>query len=242
MGLILQNIANKGGFSLSGVNGRFSANAPEGGSSIITDGLTIQLDAPNPTSYPGTGTTWFDLSGNGNNGTLNGPTFVNSSIKSFLFDSNDDYVQLPYVVNTNNNWTLTFKSKANSSFGYYTLFSTIDGPGHLQIRYTPTGTIQLLRNQVALVGEFTSHTETINVFSDITITKSSSTYKLYINGIYKNEFSNAASFTTGPQTLGKSTNGETLNGNINSFIAYNRALSEVEITQNYNATKGAIGL
>jgi prepilin-type N-terminal cleavage/methylation domain-containing protein len=37
---------------------------------IVKDGLVLHLDAGNPASYPGTGTTWFDLSGNNNNGTL----------------------------------------------------------------------------------------------------------------------------------------------------------------------------
>jgi hypothetical protein len=37
---------------------------------IVTDGLVLALDAGNPKSYPGSGTTWTDLSGNGNNGTL----------------------------------------------------------------------------------------------------------------------------------------------------------------------------
>ena len=37
---------------------------------IVTSGLVMLLDAANPKSYPGTGTTWSDLSGNGNNGTL----------------------------------------------------------------------------------------------------------------------------------------------------------------------------
>ena len=39
-------------------------------SKIVTDGLVLCLDAGNSKSYPGSGTTWTDLSGNGNNGTL----------------------------------------------------------------------------------------------------------------------------------------------------------------------------
>ena len=40
------------------------------GGRIVTDGLVLMLDAGNDKSYPGTGTTWYDLSGNGNSGTL----------------------------------------------------------------------------------------------------------------------------------------------------------------------------
>ena len=45
-----------------------------GGPEIVTDGLVLHLDAANSKSYPGTGTSWFDLSGSNNHGTLvNGP-------------------------------------------------------------------------------------------------------------------------------------------------------------------------
>jgi hypothetical protein len=45
-------------------------------------------------SYPQTGTSWFDLSGNSNTGVLtNGPAFVLSS-GSFSFDGVDDYVEI----------------------------------------------------------------------------------------------------------------------------------------------------
>jgi hypothetical protein len=50
-------------------------------SNIITSGLRVYLDASNRQSYPTTGSTWYDLSGNGNNGTLvNGPVFYPSII------------------------------------------------------------------------------------------------------------------------------------------------------------------
>jgi hypothetical protein len=63
------------------------------GPNIVTDGLVLYLDAANQKSYPGTGTTWNDLSGNGNNGTLvNGPTFNSDNNGSIVFDGVDDYV------------------------------------------------------------------------------------------------------------------------------------------------------
>lgn len=59
--------------------------------SIVTSNLVINLDAGDTTSYPGNGTAWSDLSGNGNNGTLyNGPTYSNRIVS---FDGVDDYMQ-----------------------------------------------------------------------------------------------------------------------------------------------------
>jgi hypothetical protein len=60
--------------------------------SIITNGLVLCLDAANPKSYPGSGTTWNDLSGNGNNGTLrNSPSYSADNLGKIVFDAvNDD--------------------------------------------------------------------------------------------------------------------------------------------------------
>jgi hypothetical protein len=65
------------------------------GPSILTNGLVLALDAANSKSYPGSGTTWSDMSGNGNNGTLtNGPTFNSANGGTIVFDGVDDYVSL----------------------------------------------------------------------------------------------------------------------------------------------------
>jgi hypothetical protein len=56
--------------------------------------LQLYLDAGNASSYPGSGTTWTDLSGNGRNGTLtNGPTYSSANGGSIVFDGTDDFVQ-----------------------------------------------------------------------------------------------------------------------------------------------------
>jgi hypothetical protein len=65
------------------------------GPDIIESGLVLCLDAANKNSYRGSGTTWTDLSGNGNNGTLtNGPTFSAGNQGSIVFDGVDDYVEV----------------------------------------------------------------------------------------------------------------------------------------------------
>ena len=65
------------------------------GPNIVKDGLVLHLDAANYKSYPGSGTTWSDLSGNGNNGTLtNGPTFDSGNRGSIVFDGSNDFVYL----------------------------------------------------------------------------------------------------------------------------------------------------
>lgn len=75
--------------------------------SIVTSNLILYLDAGNPRSYPGTGTNWYDASGEDNNGTVaNGPIYTTGTSGYFTFDGVDDYGQIPkssgfFDINTN---------------------------------------------------------------------------------------------------------------------------------------------
>ena len=81
---------------------------------FVSDELALYLDAGNTASYPGSGTTWTDLSGNGRNGTLS-PTSIwynNDNGGSLVFDGVNDYVSLPAnSINTNADLTLNFWNK-----------------------------------------------------------------------------------------------------------------------------------
>ena len=76
------------------------------GPKIVENGLVLYLDAGNPKSYPGTGSTWYDRTQNGNNGTLvNGPTFNSGNGGNLVFDGVDDNVQTPLNILGCNNTT-----------------------------------------------------------------------------------------------------------------------------------------
>jgi hypothetical protein len=83
---------------------------------VVTDGLVLCLDAANARSYPGSGTSWFDLSGNGRTGTLtNGPTFTSNNGGGIVFDGVDDYVT------TNNNFSTITNNLFADSGGSWTV-------------------------------------------------------------------------------------------------------------------------
>jgi hypothetical protein len=65
---------------------------------IVTSGLTLNLDAGSVISYPTTGTSWYDTTGNNNNVTLNnGSTFSNSGTSSsIVFDGTDDRMEIDF--------------------------------------------------------------------------------------------------------------------------------------------------
>ena len=63
------------------------------GPRVVTDGLVLALDAADRNSYSGSGTSWTDLTGRGNNGTLaNGPTYSSDNRGSLVFDGTDDEI------------------------------------------------------------------------------------------------------------------------------------------------------
>jgi hypothetical protein len=97
---------------------------------IVTNGLVLALDAAKKDSYPGSGTLWRDISGNGNNGTLtNGPTFNSGNGGSIVFDGVNDYVQYetsldPYI-SGNRDFTIELWVYKNTS-GDGMIFSSWD--------------------------------------------------------------------------------------------------------------------
>ena len=81
----------------------------EGGPNIVTDGLSLYVDAANSKSYPGNGTIWSDISKTGDDGTLvNGPTYNPNNNGSILFDGLDDYVNFSELTPANTLNTFSF--------------------------------------------------------------------------------------------------------------------------------------
>ena len=79
--------------------------AIRGGPDIIEDGLVLHLDAADRNSYAGSGSTWYDLSGSGNNGTLtNGPIFSQNNRGCIILDQSDDYIDLSNIT-ISDDWT-----------------------------------------------------------------------------------------------------------------------------------------
>lgn len=212
---------------------------------IVRDGLVLLLDAAKKDSYPGSGTAWNDISGNGNNGTLiNGPTFNSSNNGSIVFDGVDDYAT--GLLSTLADWTISLwyqSADITSQLVFYPM-STTNGANGIGFGGTFTsdtnnrwyffdGTSVLSNANTAIL---------VNIWYNLTVTKTSTTYNLYTNGVLSLNTS-GINLTSTQYTLGRRGNGQfPVKGSIGNASIYNRALTAAEVSQNYNALKGRYGL
>lgn len=219
------------------------------GPTIVRDGLVLYLDAANTKSYPTTGTTWFDLSGGGYNGTLtNGPTFITSNKGSLVFDGTDDYVLtnlvLPSPVTTPTTFEVVFKNNSTTTFkgligasayqsagfsigliGQSTIRATYNASG---LRYEPQWTYD---SSVISYGTFVFDGRSISVYRN---GKLISTQTATFDAVSNNNNIRIGSNLQGGWT--------TAQVNIYSVKIYNKTLNSTEVFENYNATKGRFGL
>ena len=214
------------------------------GENIITDGLILYLDAGYKSSYGGSGTTWYDVSGYGNHGTLtNGPTFNSSNGGNIVFDGTNDYVKVSsFPVPVQGPGTISF-------FGYYSLVSgvlnvitIISGNNAIQIGIRSNGIVWGYGG-----GTLLSYTiPTINQIAQWTVTFNGSNIKVFINGVLNNSTTTASNQSGSNSTFYIGTfidaGLEAFPGAIYECQVYNRVLSDNEISQNYNAQKGRYGL
>ena len=212
---------------------------------IVQDGLVLNLDASNTLSYPGSGTTWFDLTSNNNDGTLiNGPTFDSANGGSIVFDGVNDYVSFSTI--TNNIYTIDFWYKMGGNNGTYGYFASSGANG---FAISEGGTANGLS-----FGKFYYYNGSVNILSDIpstsnwnhicvVINTTSNNLQIFGNSVQLNNFT-ISNMSTSVSNIGRYVPNffNMLNGNLASYKIYNRALSATEVLQNYNAQKSRFGL
>jgi hypothetical protein len=227
--------------------------------SIVTDGLVLNLDAGFVPSYPRSGTTWSDISLSGNSGTLtNGPTYVSDNGGGISFDGANDYVTLGNnVLKYQDSFTVEVWCKFtslpnnpgsacsarhpivyNHDYGYNLLVSST-GILTWNIYNTSSQSKQVLSKN-SVIGNTYFHGVGI---------KNGATISVYVNGVFQSSdilSTNQVYYVNLPFTIGGfatcGPNKFYANGNINNVKIYNRALTDDEILQNYNATKSRFGL
>jgi hypothetical protein len=232
----------------------------------VTNGLVLDLDAGNRKSYPATGTTWTDLSGNGNNGTLtNGPTFNSSNGGSIVFDGSNDYVELGDVLDLGtNDMTINAWIYLNSSFSSmgYLVSKALQAAQDYRFGMYVTSTKKLATfvqgNTVGtdITPEADEVLLTDRFYMVTSVISRSSNISMYINGNSQSltgsstisqwnslNFQSNNPFRVGAYTAANNSSIVIpFNGNIAKLQVYNRALTAAEITQNFNVTRGRFGI
>ena len=227
---------------------------------IVTDGLTFCLDGANIKSYPGSGTTAFDLTTNGNDTPIsNGPTFNNGY---WTFDGTTQYMSVPNedgITNftENDNYTVSFWFNPASTQNYTVnndndVVEKWDGGSQYPFVFRYYRSSENIQAAVFVSG-VGSNSTTISISSDTwwnitgVFNWSSSQLKLYTNGGYHNTNTATLNLTgiTNDHPISIMRRGNNSNyttGSFASLMVYNRALSDTEVKQNFNAIKGRFGL
>ena len=215
------------------------------GPDIVENGLVLALDAGNLKSYPSpfTGTTWTDLSGRGNTGTLtNVPTYNSANGGSIVFNGTNQSVSTLLSTNTLNNITQSVWFKWNgtnqTNLIIYLGDSSNNGFGlYIGTISTPSNLLSVLYGGVAFNALSSYVTLTTN-WTNFVITRDSTTTSLYQNGSLFASATNTPATGASYSFIGNSNAG----GNISSISFYNRALTATEIQQNFNATRSRFGI
>jgi len=242
---------------LENFNGFFWEGIP----GIPKNGLSIYLNAGITTSYPGSGTTWFDLSGSGRNfNWVNSPTFNSSGIRYFVTQGNRCVGPASNslgISNTSGYTVMLFcrqraLTNSSSAFKFYKSGSGSVGRGifsHLawadnNIYFDQGGCCNAdTRTFVASGG-----TTTWNMWTFRRMTNSSTRNIIKNTSILATNTNGAANIdliATGVD-LGSSDefggNSSTWNAELGAFLVYNRDLSDAEISQVFNALRSQFGI
>jgi hypothetical protein len=217
---------------------------------IVTSGLSLALDAAERLSYPRTGTTWRDLSGNNNNFSLvNGPTFSAANMGSIVFDGTDDYLLISSLVwNYNADFTIQFwftPSSLGGANGYGLFFNGATGANtnRVQIAGNSDGSVYLNTVGSTVGDNFVSAAGLVSVgnWYNFAAVRSSGVITVYLNGV--SVASGNVNYAVSQQSnlyvgfIRSSGALWYLNGRMSSILINNRSLSVNEVLQNYNATK-----
>ena len=257
-------------------SGRTGQRYADGGENIVRDGLVLHLDTkysyPSKTGITATTDsldpdvyTWYDLSGNGNDGELiNGPTYSSTDGGSIVLDGSNDYIRGPAVLTKYSTGTIEawIKTSNSATHGGHIYGESTPGDatywGHLRL---DGGKLEFIIDDNSIVPEIRS-TNTVNddAWHQVVVTGSenkSSEWLFYIDGqpeprgsIQSGTESNLNDFWFNTNTLNvytigaleRTSVGNVLGGNIAIVRTYNRALTAAEVLQNYDALKDRFGL
>ena len=226
---------------------------------IVTNGLVLALDAANNKSYPGSGTSWNDLSNTGKNLTLtNGPTFSAANLGSIVFDGTNDYASVN-PVSAFNIYCISIWFKPTTIINSTSATKNLIHFKTSTYKYIGFGPVtnRVSNEYITIVQEPGDKRTAVNdggslsagVWYNIVFNYESSQYNIYINNTLKSTTIGSSTgnvpLITDPDFIYLNSvegTSDYLDSSLSMCMIYNRALTATEMLQNYNATKGRFGL
>jgi hypothetical protein len=215
------------------------------GGSIVTNGLVLALDAADRNSYVSGSTTWSDLSGNSNNGTMSNVTYSGLDGGSMVFNGTSSNVSISNPLNQSNLtqvWTISAWVK-NTTKSTQTLIGGLNSGVHLD--WFNSGTLLYLNSGA---NDYYTYGSSINNTGWCLITfrfrNSDGSRTIYKNttNITTSGPNNTSTPSGQSATFTIGSGGGYMEGNISQIIIYNRYITDTEISQNYNAQKSRFNL
>ena len=208
----------------------------EHGPSIVKDGLVFNIDAVNPKSYPGSGTTVNNMAGT-ETGLLNGVTYSTDGLGSFNFDGIDDYITIDGFNSINVN---TISAWFKFSFSGNNVVMEKGSNAKMMFQPSSAGTTIVYANTKYYNGGagYASSVMDGTWKNWVQIEDTDFSY-FYVNNVLQNKQANTSNSTrSNPLVIMARYGGNyAQQGNVGPMQIYNRALSPQEIQQNYNALK-----
>lgn len=210
--------------------------------SIVMNGLVLALDAGNRKSYSGSGTTWNDLSGNGKNATAqNGVGYITSNGGGLTFDGTDDHFIISQRETSSQFTYEAFLMPTNVSKDQMYAGTTSDAfylriTGSKAFLSISAGSQRTLTHDTTLQNNQVYHI--VSIYNGVQL-------KIYVNNVLTSgTVINATMSAWGVDRIGRWRDADQRSfvGNIYCLRAYNRELSESEISQNFNALSGRFGI
>ena len=228
------------------------------GPKIVSSGLVLCLDAANKVSYPGSGTSWNDLSNTGKNLTLtNGPTFSSANLGSIVFDGTNDYAAVN-PVSAFNIYCISIWFKPTTIINSTSATKNLIHFKTSTYKYIGFGPVtnRVSNEYITIVQEPGDKRTAVNdggslsagIWYNIVFNYESSQYNIYINNTLKSTTVGSSTgnvpLITDPDFIYLNSlegTSDYLDSSLSMCMIYNRALTAAEMLQNYNATKGRFG-
>jgi len=206
---------------------------------IVTDSLVLMLDAANPKSYPGSGTLWNDISGNGRHATLSAES-IGTAAPGHMTIAASQYISIPWgngINPSSQEYTLICFLKASQTVS-----------GAMWLDHGSNGTSQRFYSSLNGLGAQASGwadstPNDINWHMNHIICNGLGNVSLYQDAEWLQASKAVTSYTVPSNfELGGRLTAYTFPGNIDYFVVYDRVLTSPELQQNFDALKGRFGL